>query len=74
VEDCVREMVRMAVDEFAHLGPDTLISARQRNLETIHQHDVVAERHGLLDDLRREVSGEEHTAPHVSPRDWLERA
>ena len=74
VEDCVREMIRMAVDEFGALGPDTFISARQRNLETIHQHDVVAERHGLLGDLLREVGGEEHAAAHLSPRDWLERA
>jgi GTP cyclohydrolase I/GTP cyclohydrolase-4 len=73
VEDCVREMVRMAVDEFEPLGHDVFLSARQRNLETIHQHDVVAERHGLLGDLLREVNGDAASARHVTLRDWLER-
>jgi GTP cyclohydrolase-4 len=73
VEDCVREMVRMAVDEFEPLGHDVFLSARQRNLETIHQHDVVAERHGLLGDLLREVNGDAAPARHVTLRDWLER-
>jgi GTP cyclohydrolase IV len=74
VEDCVREMIRMAVDEFESLGHDVFLSARQRNLETIHQHDVVAERHGLLGELLREVDGEASPARHVSVRDWLEGA
>src|SRR3954454_22738910 len=43
VEDCVREMVRMAVERFQHLGPDAFVLARQENLETIHKHNVVAE-------------------------------
>src|ERR671918_2400725 len=29
VEDCVREMIRMAVDEFGHLGENAFVSARQ---------------------------------------------
>jgi GTP cyclohydrolase I/GTP cyclohydrolase-4 len=72
VEDCVREMVRMAVEEFEALGPDVFLSARQRNLETIHQHDVVAERYGLLGDLAREAAGDVAPSPHVTVRDWLE--
>jgi GTP cyclohydrolase I/GTP cyclohydrolase-4 len=74
VEDCVREMIRMAVEEFEPLGQDVFLAARQRNLETIHQHDVVAERHGLLRDLAREVAGEERPGPHVTVREWLEGA
>ncbi|MBV9212095.1 MAG: GTP cyclohydrolase I FolE2 [Actinobacteria bacterium] len=73
VEDCVREMVRLAVDEFADLGDEIFISAHQRNLETIHHHDVVAERHGLLGDLARELAGGER-GPHLTPRDWLSAA
>jgi GTP cyclohydrolase I/GTP cyclohydrolase-4 len=72
VEDCVREMIRMAVEEFEPLGRDVFLSARQRNLETIHQHDVVAERHGLLRDLAREVAGDDSPAPHMTLREWLE--
>jgi GTP cyclohydrolase I/GTP cyclohydrolase-4 len=74
VEDCVREMIRMAVDEFEPLGPDVFLSARQRNLETIHQHDVVAERYGLLGDLVREAAGDRAGAPNITVRDWLEGA
>jgi GTP cyclohydrolase I/GTP cyclohydrolase-4 len=72
VEDCVREMIRMAVEEFEPLGRDVFLSARQRNLETIHQHDVVAERHGLLGDLLRESGGDDGPAADVTVRDWLE--
>ena len=72
VEDCVREMVRMAVELFGPLGDDTFVLARQRNLETIHQHDVVAERHGLLGDLTREMAGDETRTRHVELREWLE--
>ena len=54
VEDCVREMVRGVVDGFPELERRHFVSARQENLETIHQHNVVAERFGLLGELRRE--------------------
>src|SRR3954470_4993152 len=39
VEDCVREQLRMAIEEFAEFEPETFLSARQENLETIHQHN-----------------------------------
>ena len=55
VEDCVREMIRMATERFADLGDGSFVSARQENLETIHKHNVVAERHGLLGELTREI-------------------
>ena len=74
VEDCVREMVRMAASDLGPLGEDTFVLARQRNLETIHQHDVVAERHGLLGDLRAEIAGDEARVRHVELREWLEGA
>jgi GTP cyclohydrolase IV len=72
VEDCVREMVRMATERFSSLGEDAFVSARQENLETIHQHSVVAERHGLIGELQREIETGERAARHVSIRDWLE--
>ena len=40
----------------------TFVSARQENLETIHQHNVVAERFGLLGELRHELATGEHAA------------
>jgi GTP cyclohydrolase IV len=74
VEDCVREMVRMATETFADLGPDAFVSARQENLETIHKHNVVAERHGLMGELVREIDSGERAARQVTMRDWLEAA
>jgi GTP cyclohydrolase IV len=71
VEDCVREMIRMAVEEFEPLPNDVFLCARQRNLETIHQHDVVAERHGMLSDLANEVAGEAVRARHMTVREFL---
>jgi GTP cyclohydrolase I/GTP cyclohydrolase-4 len=65
-------MVRMASERFAPLGEDAFVSARQENLETIHKHNVVAERHGLLGELAREISSGERAARHVTMREWLE--
>jgi GTP cyclohydrolase I/GTP cyclohydrolase-4 len=72
VEDCVREMVRMATERFGAVGDEGFISARQENLETIHKHNVVAERHGLLGELRREIAEGERSRRHVSMREWLD--
>ena len=74
VEDCVREMVRAATERFADLGEDAFVSARQENLETIHRHTVVAERHGLVAELQREIAGGERAAHQVTTREWLEAA
>jgi GTP cyclohydrolase I/GTP cyclohydrolase-4 len=67
-------MIRMAVDEFADFGDETFVLARQENLETIHQHNVVAERHGMLGELSRELSSDEHVQHHVTMREWLEQS
>jgi GTP cyclohydrolase-4 len=72
VEDCVREMIRGVVDAFPQLGDDSFVSARQENLETIHQHNVVAERFGMLGELRSEVATGEPAPHHVSMREWLD--
>jgi GTP cyclohydrolase IV len=72
VEDCVREMIRGVVEGLPELGDDSFVSSRQENLETIHQHNVTAERYGLLRELRHELASGEHSGRHVSMRDWLE--
>src|SRR3954449_536902 len=74
VEDCVREMVRGVVERFPQLLPGTFVSARQENLETIHQHNVVAERFGLFGELRQELASGEHMPHHTSMREWLDAA
>ncbi len=72
VEDCVREMIRGVVDEFPNLADAAFVSARQVNLETIHQHNVVAERFGTLGEIRAELAAGEPAAQHTSLRAWLE--
>lgn len=72
VEDCVREMIRQVVEDYPDLLEDAFVMARQENLETIHRHNVVAERYGTLGELRKELASGEHTAHHLSMREWLE--
>ncbi|HEY4452008.1 MAG TPA: GTP cyclohydrolase MptA [Solirubrobacteraceae bacterium] len=72
VEDCVREMVAGVVREFAELDGASFVSARQENLETIHQHNVVAERHGLLAELRGEIASGIPAAHQTSLEEWLD--
>ncbi len=72
VEDCVREMVRGVVDQFPGLDDKAFMSARQVNLETIHQHNVVAERFGTLGEIRQELETGVPPAVHTSRRRWLD--
>jgi GTP cyclohydrolase IV len=71
VEDCVREMIAGVVSRFPELDDRTFVSARQENLETIHQHNVLAERYGLLGELRQEISSGELAAHHTTLDEWL---
>jgi GTP cyclohydrolase IV len=48
------------------------VSARQENLETIHQHNVVAERFGTLGEVRHEIATGEHGRHHTPLRAWLD--
>jgi GTP cyclohydrolase I/GTP cyclohydrolase-4 len=71
VEDCVREMLAGVLRALPGLNDACFISARQENLETIHQHNVVAERHGLVGELRGELE-EGLPAPHQTTlEEWL---
>jgi GTP cyclohydrolase I/GTP cyclohydrolase-4 len=74
VEDCVREMVRGVLDQLDFLSDEHFVSARQENLETIHQHNVQAERFGIVGELRREIATGEHSSHHLSLREWLDGA
>ncbi len=71
VEDCVREMVRGVVDGLPQLDDGAFVSARQVNLETIHQHNVVAERFGTLAEIRAELASQTAPATHTSLQSWL---
>jgi GTP cyclohydrolase-4 len=73
VEDCVREMIAGVLADLPELDGASFISARQENLETIHQHNVVAERHGLLSELRGEMESGAPAPRQTSLDDWLSR-
>jgi GTP cyclohydrolase I/GTP cyclohydrolase-4 len=73
VEDCVREMIGGVVERFPDLADLAFVSARQVNLETIHQHNVVAERFGTLAEVREELATGLPAATHTSRRAWLDQ-
>jgi GTP cyclohydrolase I/GTP cyclohydrolase-4 len=72
VEDCVREMVAGVVRDFPELDDAGFVSARQENLETIHQHNVIAERHGLMSELRREIETGRPVPRQTTLDEWLD--
>jgi GTP cyclohydrolase IV len=72
VEDCVREMIRLLTEAFPELRDGAFVHARQENLETIHRHNVVAERYGLLSEIVGELENSTHSRHHTTMREWLE--
>jgi GTP cyclohydrolase I/GTP cyclohydrolase-4 len=71
VEDCVREMIAGVVQRLPQLDDASFVYARQENLETIHQHNVTAERHGLLGELRDELRCGRPAEHHTTLEQWL---
>jgi GTP cyclohydrolase-4 len=71
VEDSVREMVRGVVEQFPELPDGAFVWAHQANFETIHTHDVEAERSGTLGEIREELAGGSHSIHHTGMREWL---
>jgi len=71
VEDSVREMVRGVLERFPDLPDDGFLHAHQANFETIHTHDVEAERFGGVGEIRGELAGGRHSARHLTLQEWL---
>jgi len=71
VEDSVRLMVRAALAEVDGLRDDDFVLARQINFETIHNHEVLAERFGTVGEVRRELETGEPETRHTELRDWF---
>ncbi|MGZ4352965.1 MAG: GTP cyclohydrolase MptA [Gaiellaceae bacterium] len=71
VEDSVRISLATALAELPGLADGDYLFARQVNYETIHTHDVVAERTGTVGELRAELESGEPPARHTELRDWL---
>jgi GTP cyclohydrolase I/GTP cyclohydrolase-4 len=70
VEDSVRFSLKATIDRYPDLADGDFLFAQQLNLETIHRHDVLAERTGTVAELRAELAGRT-AAPHTELRDWL---
>jgi len=71
VEDSVRVSLRSALERYPQLDDADFLLARQLNFETIHSHDVVAERYGTVGELRRELETGEPSRRHTELREWL---
>jgi GTP cyclohydrolase I/GTP cyclohydrolase-4 len=72
VEDSVRVALKSVLDDFPQLADDDFVLSRQTNFETIHAHEVVAERYGTVGELRGELAGGDHgPLRHTELRDWL---
>ena len=71
VEDVVRHALAETVERYPALADEDFLLARQVNFETIHDHDVVAERYGLAGELRGELGTGEPAVHHTDLREWL---
>jgi GTP cyclohydrolase IV len=71
VEDSVRVALRDTIERYPDLGDGDFLLSRQVNLETIHTHDVLAERYGTVGELRGELSDGVHLRRHTELREWL---
>jgi len=73
VEDSVRISLKSALDTLTGLDDSDFLFSRQVNLETIHDHDVLAERHGTVGELRAELATGVPAGRHTALADWLSR-
>ena len=74
VEDSVRHALLEVVDTYPALADGDFLLSRQLNFETIHAHDVVAERWGTVGEIRGELrdGGAAVPRPHTTLQQWLE--
>jgi GTP cyclohydrolase I/GTP cyclohydrolase-4 len=71
VEDSVRIALKDTLETYGDLDDGDFLQSRQVNLETIHDHDVVAERWGTVGELRAELERGSRPAAHTELREWL---
>jgi len=71
VEDSVRISLQSTLERYTELDDDDFVLARQLNFETIHSHEVLAERYGTAGELRRELHDGEPAERHTELRQWL---
>src|SRR5919201_599124 len=71
VEDSVRVALAATLASYPDLDDGDFLFSRQVNLETIHTHDVLAERYGTVGELRTELRTGEASPSLTSLREWL---
>ena len=71
VEDSVRIALASDTTRFPDLDDTDFLYSRQVNLETIHSHDVLAERYGTVGELRSELTDGTQPRRHTKLDDWL---
>jgi GTP cyclohydrolase IV len=71
VEDSVRISIQSALERYVELADGDFLLARQLNFETIHSHEVLAERYGTVGELRAELYDGTPAARHTELREWL---
>jgi GTP cyclohydrolase IV len=70
VEDSVRHALSTTLERYPDLDDGDFLYAQQVNVETIHRHDVLAERSSTAGELRRELAGQPAGGATVL-QDWL---
>jgi len=71
VEDSVRIALKSVLERYDGLSDADFLLARQVNFETIHNHEVLAERFGTVGELRSELARGVGGARHTELREWL---
>jgi GTP cyclohydrolase I/GTP cyclohydrolase-4 len=71
VEDSVRMALKATLERYEALGADDFLLSRQVNFETIHNHEVLAERFGTVGELRDELEDPEAVVGHTGLAAWL---
>ena len=71
VEDSVRVSLQSVLERYRDLDDADFLLARQLNFETIHSHEVVAERYGTVGEVRGELRNAEPAPRHTELREWL---
>jgi GTP cyclohydrolase FolE2 len=67
----LRAMVRGTLERLPGLPDEAFLHARQVNFETIHAHDVEAERSGTPAEVRAELAGGRPPSHHTTLAEWL---
>jgi len=71
VEDSVRIALATTLERYPDLDAQDFVFSRQVNLETIHTHDVLAERYGTVAELRGELESGARPPRHTTLAEWL---